>query len=87
MAGAWGDCIRARGHPRELLFLVVIVVMIMIVIMMIDMVKVPHLIGLIPTLPLVGIMTEQILVVICPDFSRMQRRNHEVLSTLRPTTG
>ena len=58
-------------------------------IMIIDMMKVPHFIRLIPTLPRTGLMIEQILVVICPDFSRMQR-NHEVLSTipwLRPTIG
>ena len=63
--------------------------MITITIMIIDTVKVTHFIRLIPTLPRTSVMTEQILVVICPDFSRMQR-NHEVLSTtpwLRPTTG
>jgi hypothetical protein len=63
--------------------------MITITIMIIDMVKITHFIRLIPTLPRTSVMTEQILVVICPDFSRMQR-NHEVLSTtpwLRPTTG
>ena len=61
----------------------------MIMIMIADMVKVPRLIRVIPTLPRTGVMTEQVLVVICPDFSRMQR-DHEVLSTilwLRPTTG
>ena len=64
-------------------------IMIMIMIMIVDMVKVPHLSRVIPTLPQTGVMAETILVVICPDFSRMQR-NHEVLSTipwLRPTTG
>ena len=62
------------------MFLVVIVVMIMIMIMIADMVKVLYLIRLIPTLPPTGVMAEQVLVVICPDFPLMQR-NHEVLST------
>jgi len=90
LVGAWGDCIRARDRQRGLVFLAVIVmIMIMIMIMIIVMVKVPHLIRLIPTLPRMGVTTEQILAVMCPDFSRMQR-NHEVLSTipwLQPTTG
>lgn len=60
----------------------------MTMIMIVDM-KGPHLIRFIHTLPRTSVMTEQILVVICPDFSQVQRRNHEVLSTipwLRPTT-
>jgi hypothetical protein len=61
----------------------------MIMIMIVDMVKVPHLVRVIPTLPRTGVMTEQVPIVICPDFFEIQR-THEVLSTIpwrRPTTG
>lgn len=46
-------------------------IMIMIMIMIVDMVKIPRLTRVIHTLPRTGVMAEQVLVVIFPDFSRM----------------